>query len=715
MPLFVITGASCAGKSTMCEILFQNEKEYIVMESDILWNQTFDTPEDDYRASCLATKAVWAARAADSACLASRIVGRLDLGFCFSIWPKAGLAMRHMRYGFVPALLLVFLVLSGCLRDKPEVESARAENGTMNLTGWDFASDGNVNLDGQWEFYWNRLIAPGEFGAAGSPTGCYNVPQYWTRYSGLNLPSTGYATYRLVVRTDGSTHYFGIRIPEVYTEYGLWINGELVDSSGSFAGTSATYLRPGACGFYAEGAELEIVLQIRNSTHVYGGIGQSFRLGTTYLINRESNFRSAVDLLLFGICLSAGVYHLILSIFRKGPRETLWFCAFCLAVCIRTLLSNETLLTQAFPHLPFSAGSRLATLTIPLCVIFMMRYIRTLYREDMSGAASNLLLTIHICYALFVLVASPLVYSSAFFAYLYSVGAACLLGLHVSVRAVLNRRRESVYFLVGVVFLVMGATVDTLNFLQIISTGYILSAALSAFIVVQAVLLAKRYSDAYRSVEQLSKDLKASLNRTTNAETAFLHAQMKPHFLYNALNTIAECCQSDPGEAERLVLSLSKYLRGTLDFENLGGLIPLKKELDLVRAYVAIEKARFRHVDVQFEVDDRLLSVYLPPLTLQPLVENAIKHGLRNREGGSVAVRIAKLAGSIHLLVEDNGAGMDRHKLGSLLDSPSGSTSIGLYNIHTRLQRLYGKGLVIRSSVEAGTSVSFEIPFEEET
>ena len=610
---------------------------------------------------------------------------------------------------------MLFRSLSGCLRDKPEVESAKAEIGVMDLTRWDFNSDGNVKLDGQWEFYWDRLIGPGEFDGAGSPTGYYTVPQYWTRYNDLKLPSRGCATYRLVVRTDGRIHYFGIKTPELYTEYGLWIDGELVDSSGSFAGTPTTYLRPGVFGFYAEGTEMEIVLQIRNSAHVYGGIGQSFRLGTTHLINRENNFRSAVDLLLFAVCLSAGVYHLILSIFRKGHRETLWFCALCLAVCIRTLLSNETLLAQAFPHLPFSDGSRLVTLTIPLCVVSMMYYTYTLYREDMPRVVFNVLLTIHACYALLVLAASPFVYSSVFFAYLYSVEAACLLGLYVSVRAVLNRRGESVHFLTGVVFLVLGALTDILNFLQIINTGYILSAALLAFVVVQAVLLAKRYSDAYHSVEQLSKDLLASLDRAMNVETAFLHVQMKPHFLYNALNTIADCCQTDPEEAERLVLSLSKYLRGTLDFENLGGIIPLRKELDLVRAYVAIEKARFRHIDIQFEVDDRLLSMHLPPLTLQPLVENAIKHGLRNKEGGVVAIRIARLADSIHLRVEDNGAGIDRHKLGFLLDSPSGSTSIGLYNINARLLRAYGEGLVIRSSAEAGTSVSFEIPFGEET
>jgi sensor histidine kinase YesM len=197
-----------------------------------------------------------------------------------------------------------------------------------------------------------------------------------------------------------------------------------------------------------------------------------------------------------------------------------------------------------------------------------------------------------------------------------------------------------------------------------------------------------------------------------NTETAFLNAQVKPHFNYNALNTIAEYCETNPHEAEKLIMSLSKYLRGTLDFENLGGLIPLKKEFDLVRAYTTIEKARFEDIKIIFDVADSLPEILIPPLTIQPLVENAIKHGLRGCEGGGVvAVKAATTdGGGVSFFVEDNGAGIPEKKLDALLDTPKGSMSIGLYNINTRLFRLYGKGLSIQSTVNAGTSVSFTIP-----
>ena len=185
--------------------------------------------------------------------------------------------------------------------------------------------------------------------------------------------------------------------------------------------------------------------------------------------------------------------------------------------------------------------------------------------------------------------------------------------------------------------------------------------------------------------------------------------------MYNALTAIAEKCETDSEEAGRLILSLSKYLRQTLDFDNLSGSVPLKKELELVRAYTSIEQARFANIEVVFDLPDPLPLLQLPPMTLQPLVENAIKHGLRRkREGGCVVVKMERQEGSVQFSVEDNGVGISDDVLKNLAILPNGSVSIGLYNINTRLMRLYGKGLSIRSESGAGTSVSFEIPFREE-
>jgi len=204
--------------------------------------------------------------------------------------------------------------------------------------------------------------------------------------------------------------------------------------------------------------------------------------------------------------------------------------------------------------------------------------------------------------------------------------------------------------------------------------------------------------------------MKKTMSLTTSYELAFLHAQIKPHFLYNALNTIAEYCETQPQEAGKLIISLSKYLRGTLDFENISSFVTLEKELSLVKAYLNIEMARFDKLEVAFDIEDDIM-ISLPPLTLQTLVENAVKHGVTKVvAGGKVNISIKQSEEGVLFVVKDNGIGFDVKKLDLSSKNSEKRSSIGLYNINTRLLKLYGKGVTIESEQGIGTKVSFVIP-----
>jgi sensor histidine kinase YesM len=193
------------------------------------------------------------------------------------------------------------------------------------------------------------------------------------------------------------------------------------------------------------------------------------------------------------------------------------------------------------------------------------------------------------------------------------------------------------------------------------------------------------------------------------SEQAFLHAQIKPHFLYNALNIIAECCSTDGLEAERLIILLSKYLRGTLDFDNLDTVVSLEHELIIVSAYVEIEKARFEELTIHMEVEPDIYAK-LPPMTIQPLVENAIKHGIKNSYvEGIIRVNIRTLNDNVKISVIDNGQGIAKKEQTKLLKKEKSENGVGLFNINKRLEALYGNGLVIESEEGVGTMVSFVI------
>jgi len=208
-------------------------------------------------------------------------------------------------------------------------------------------------------------------------------------------------------------------------------------------------------------------------------------------------------------------------------------------------------------------------------------------------------------------------------------------------------------------------------------------------------------------------EMRRSAEDAVRSELAFLQAQIKPHFLYNALNSIIALSLEEPQTAHDLLLNLSRYLRGSFDFKNKEKLVPLHKELELAQAYLQLEQARFgERLRIRFEVDGSVKCL-LPPLTLQPLVENAVRHGITVQEdGGTVTVSISAEPGYTTLTVEDDGVGMPVWARSILSNSYEGKGGVGLRNIHQRMLRLFGTGLEIKEGIAGGTKVTIRIPQE---
>ncbi|MEX2461581.1 MAG: histidine kinase [Paenibacillaceae bacterium] len=212
-------------------------------------------------------------------------------------------------------------------------------------------------------------------------------------------------------------------------------------------------------------------------------------------------------------------------------------------------------------------------------------------------------------------------------------------------------------------------------------------------------------NEMLRKNQQLQSEAK-------DAEIAFLRSQIKPHFLYNTLNSIAELCIKEPNKAEELTLDLSQYLRSSFDFKQLDSLTTLENELELVKAYINIEKARFgARLSVEYDVDANL-DIGIPSLILQPLVENAIRHGLMSSlRGGTVKISVKKEADAVvSFTVEDNGCGMSETKREEILKPDMNKKGVGLWNISQRIKLLYGNSLRIESAEGIGTKVCFDIP-----
>ncbi|QDS32920.1 sensor histidine kinase [Brevibacillus brevis] len=201
-----------------------------------------------------------------------------------------------------------------------------------------------------------------------------------------------------------------------------------------------------------------------------------------------------------------------------------------------------------------------------------------------------------------------------------------------------------------------------------------------------------------------------------DAEIRALHAQINPHFLFNALNTIVSFIRFRPEQARELLIHLGEYFRRNL--HDSGGYVSLARELEHIEAYLAIERARFGDkLHVEYDIEDGVERFTVPGLILQPLVENAVKHGLLpKREGGTVVIRARRKEKQIvELTVEDNGVGMEVDPFKPALAEKSAGrqlSGIGLANVKSRLQSIYGEpyGIVIESKSGSGTTCTIQLP-----
>lgn len=201
--------------------------------------------------------------------------------------------------------------------------------------------------------------------------------------------------------------------------------------------------------------------------------------------------------------------------------------------------------------------------------------------------------------------------------------------------------------------------------------------------------------------------VKQSLEAHLQLEAAWLQAQIQPHFFFNTLNTIVALSMFDPERMEVILEAFTKMLRRKFAYINANEPIPLADELQLVKDYLTIEQERYgERLNVVWDIADIQATVL--PLTIQPLVENAVRHGIAKQKSGTVTIRVTP-DGLVQ--IADDGAGMTSEFANELLTrSFSSKTGIGIRNTHMRLKKQYGSGLTIQTAPNEGTCFSFTLP-----
>jgi two-component system, LytTR family, sensor kinase len=206
-------------------------------------------------------------------------------------------------------------------------------------------------------------------------------------------------------------------------------------------------------------------------------------------------------------------------------------------------------------------------------------------------------------------------------------------------------------------------------------------------------------------------ELERSRAEVAGAQLRALRAQISPHFVFNALNTIASFVRTDPERARELLIEFADFAR--YSFSTTAQFTTLAEELRAIDTYVMIERARFGdRLTVQLRIAPEVLGVRVPFLVLQPLVENALRHGLAGRPTGTLRVLADDAGAEVIVIIEDDGVGMDPMFLAAQLEGTGDPNRTGVVNVDERLRTVYGSeyGLVIETNLGAGTKVTVRLP-----
>ena len=262
---------------------------------------------------------------------------------------------------------------------------------------------------------------------------------------------------------------------------------------------------------------------------------------------------------------------------------------------------------------------------------------------------------------------------------------------------------------VGIVFVALIAAITVIVAgLGIWQAGVISACALLLIIVISIAIIRwemKRNVQSVLEAQRIEAEKQAMEIRLQESQISIMLSQIQPHFLYNTLNSIYQLCETNPMRARSLVNSFSEYLRNNLSTLEDPGLIPFETELSHVNTYLDIERVRFEDT-LEIEYDIKCVDFSLPVLTVQPIVENAVKHGTSKKRGGGT-VRISTREDKENYIVEvsDTGCGFEPTK-----PKNDGKRHVGIENVKQRLSNMCGGSLSIESTVGKGTLATIIIP-----
>ena len=503
-----------------------------------------------------------------------------------------------------------------------------------------------------------------------------------------------------------------IYVPHFAGTYRVFVNGIMVTQSGTYIDQEAYAnldLISTAVNFEPQNT-YEIVIEATcnmmpslymtpvisdiDYTMTYSKIAQTFRSFLT------------------GIVLFCGLFIFSYSAKRSFILSSKWLPVLCACVAIRMMISTEgySVFSFLFPYLDYES------ITLIICVsTFIIKLVALLFYSETLDLKINKNVTAVFCFVFLALslVAGILPYI-IFSPYYYIIIQAATIPLDIIIlsnicNCVVRKLPYAKLYLIGYITLSIGILVDCfytngiINFMSSQFMPICFTIFIITFVVIYFEKISRIFNTALKTAE-VERELEI-------ANTSLMISQIQPHFLYNALNTIKYLIKRDPKSAEKAVISFSRYLRGNMESITQKSPIPFIDELEHTKHYCDIELLRFGD-KLNIIYDTPVTNFSLPALSVQPIVENAIKHGVTKKtDGGTVTVTTSEDDRNFIIRIQDDGVGFDVQNPD--LKPSETHAHIGVNNVRERLANMVNAEFIIESQIDVGTCVTIKIPKKE--
>lgn len=576
----------------------------------------------------------------------------------------------------------------------------------VNVKGYDFSEGESVLLAGEWEFHWGKHLISQNIKNS-QPDLYVEIPSSWTDYeiNGEQLSNGGIASYRAYIKNLDSTQPMIVGVQNLPGLCRVYIDGNLVFSNRSlYGGKSDVDLHTEPIVLEKNADMHEIVVEV--------DCDYSSGLTSAPVLSDYSQYQDdflgsiAVRFMLVGIVAFFCIGAVAIGIMRKDMSDQIWLVLLCVTFIFRMLISNEGYIISHnfFGDMNYEIMMSLIYVSTYIIKLCMLMHLVNVLGLKISNITLSLISVLFLICAFIPYFTYDYIYISE--AYMWIQSVAYFFDGYMIYKlsdATIKKKKFAVLYLIFYCITSAALVTDNLYINGYISGSVSFVMPIGCFLFITLMLFVhisdtlNTYKKAQRAAE-LEKEL-SELNIT------LMISQIQPHFLYNALNTIKYLIKKDPKTAESAVVKFSNYLRSNMDSLTQKEPISFEKELEHVKNYAAIEQLRFGdRLKIEYEIG--VVGFTIPPLTLQPIVENAIKHGVNQRpEGGTVTIKTSETQSHFIISVEDDGVGFDVDE-----KKNDGRSHVGVSNIRKRLEEIMYADIEIESEIGGGTVVVIKIP-----